>query len=81
MPEDQQPESTSFLALYRGPDVERARVVALTAAPEVVALFAEVLLEREGGSGDLADQALALGRREALRIIRDEAAAEEERDR
>lgn len=73
MPQEQ-PESTSFIALYRGPDVERARVVALTADPEIVAVLAHVLLERQEGPGDLADRALTVGRRQALEVIRDEAA-------
>lgn len=74
----------TFLALYRGPNPERATVVAVTADPEIVDRFASVLLRSDsarlshpGAEGDdPVERAVADGRREALEIVREEAEAD-----
>lgn len=70
-------QDTSFLVLYRGPDVERARVVAISAAPDLVRRFARELLERQRQSDDPATGAVDRGRREALKLILAEKEEEE----
>jgi len=66
----------SFLALYRGPSIASAELVAVSADPELIARFAGDLLERNGrapGAEDPPREALADGRRRALQLLRDEA--------
>jgi hypothetical protein len=61
----------SFIALYRGPTVSEARLVAASGDPDLVAYVAASLLD---GSRER-DPVLARiddGRREALRLVLDE---------
>lgn len=72
----------SFVALYRGASVGDARLVAVSADPEIVRDFAERLLSEEPGPAaepDPVERALEGGRRDAIRLVRDEA-ADAERD-
>ena len=65
---------TSFVALYRGPTVGGAELVAVSAAPELVReLAAHMLTEPGGPEADAALHELECGRRRALRLIRDQA--------
>ena len=62
----------SFIALYHGDTISSAELVATTADPELVRDFAERLLSipgRQEPDGVLRE--LALGRRRALRLVRD----------
>lgn len=73
------PRSTAFLVLYTGADVESARMVAVTAEPEIVREFTERMLDRERPVyGDPVADAVAQGRRQALELVRDEIIPEEE---
>ncbi len=64
----------SFLALYRGETINSAKMVAVTAEPEVVADFAGRLLgEPEELEPDAVLYELEQGRRRALRLVKDEA--------
>lgn len=76
------PKPTAFLVLYSGADVESARMVAVTADPEIVRDFTDRMLERDQPTyGDPVADAVAQGRRQALQLVRDEIrpeAAEEE---
>lgn len=66
--------ATSFLALYRGESVSTAKLVALTADPELVRDFARRLLqEPQDQQPDVVVQELEHGRRRALELIRSEA--------
>ena len=63
---------TSFIALYRGESIGAARLVATTADPEVVRVFAERLLSApEERAADAVLRELSLSRRRALRLVRD----------
>lgn len=68
----------SFLALYRGETVGSARLVAVSADPKIVREFAERLLDEEPDpcavEPDPVGRALEGGRRDAIRLVRDEAA-------
>lgn len=74
----------TFLALYRGPDVERATVIAVTADPHLVRKFATAVLQAENtrltrpaaGTGDPVEEAVAEGRREALELVCSDAEAD-----
>lgn len=74
----------SYLVLMRGPSPEAATMVAATANPAIVRRFADAVLaapddpltEPGAGGGDAVEDAVAEGKREALRIVRDEAADE-----
>jgi hypothetical protein len=61
----------SFLALYRGPDLPTAELVAVSADAALVAQVATALLRAPGHAApkDRAIQALTGGRRRALRFI------------
>jgi len=66
--------STSFLALYRGESVGGAKLLALTAEPEIVRDFAGRLLAGpEEPESDTALHELEHGRRRALQLVHDEA--------
>ncbi|MGH7641962.1 MAG: hypothetical protein ACRENX_02930 [Candidatus Dormibacteria bacterium] len=67
---------TNFLALYRGPTVSEAALVAVSADPVVVGDFAARLLARrtQVDSADAALQGMDRARRRALRVVRAEAA-------
>jgi hypothetical protein len=62
----------SFIALYHGDTISTAALVATTADPEVVREFAQQMLSiPEGQEPDGVLRELALGRRRALRLVRD----------
>ena len=62
----------SFIALYRGDTISSAELVATTADPDLVRDFAERLLSTaERQEPDAVLRELALGRRRALRLVRD----------
>ncbi len=64
----------SFIALYRGESIGAAKLVATTADPQVVRDFAERMLSvPEGQEPDAVLRELELGRRRALRLVRDDA--------
>ena len=67
----------SFVALYRGPSLAAAELVAVSTAPALVAQVAgELLAERQREGVRAEDPALAAvadGKRRALELVRDEA--------
>lgn len=66
--------SSSFVALYRGPTIASARLVAVSADPDIVSSLAGRLLTAPAGpAGDGVLDALAAGQRAALRRMRQEA--------
>jgi hypothetical protein len=66
--------TTTFLALYRGESVAAAKLLALTAEPELVLEFAERMLARpEEQQPDAVLAELGHGRRRALELVKDEA--------
>lgn len=65
---------TTFLALYRGDSVNSAKLLALSAQPEMVRDFAgRILRESEEPSADAVINELEHGRRRALQLVRNEA--------
>ena len=65
---------TSFVAIYRGPSVSSARLVAVSSDPSLVAdVSARLLKDPEPGDADPVAAHLDRGRRAALRLIRKEA--------
>jgi hypothetical protein len=69
------PTSSTFLAVYRGPSIAAAKLIAVTADPTIIAEVTRRLLN--GSGPDSADPVLSKlnsGRRAALRAIRREAA-------
>ena len=67
----------TFLALYRGPNIDRARLIAITVDSELVQEFARrLLLSSEPPEHDSALKALQDGRWQALRVVGDEAVGE-----
>lgn len=73
----------SFVALYRGPSVPSAQLIAVSTNPELVGLVAEALLAeqlqgRERGE-DPAVRAMAEGTRRAIELVRDEVRPERSR--
>lgn len=68
---------TTFMALYRGPNIDRARLIAITADSELVQEFARrLLVKSEPPEHDSALKALQDGRRRALQIVGGESAVE-----
>lgn len=63
--------ATTFLALYRGESVGGAKLLALTAEPEIVGDFARRLLDEPEAEADPVALELERGRRSALRLVRD----------
>jgi len=65
--------ATAFLALYRGESVNAARLLAVTAEPDIVHDFAARLLEESGPEQepDRVLEELEEGRRRALRLVKD----------
>jgi hypothetical protein len=62
---------TTFLALYRGDSVGAAKLVALTAEPELVQHFAARLLQQpEEHNPDPVLEELESGRRRALQLVK-----------
>lgn len=62
----------SFIALYRGKSVAEARLVSVSADPDLVATVTQALISQDRASSD--DEALRAveeGRRRALRLIRE----------
>jgi hypothetical protein len=65
---------TTFIALYRGETVSSAKIVAVSADTDLVADFAARMLHREEETeDDPVVHSLDVGRREALRLISEEA--------
>jgi hypothetical protein len=65
---------TNFIALYRGETVSSAKLVAVSADTDLVADFAARMLNREEETeDDPVVHSLDVGRREALRLIGEEA--------
>lgn len=65
---------TTFLALYRGESVGASKLIALTAEPAIVAGFAARMLSTPSEpEPDAVLYALEQGRRQALRLVKDEA--------
>jgi hypothetical protein len=65
--------STTFLALYRGESVSNAKLLALTADPEIVHDFAGRLLAGPEAEEDAVALELERGRRRALKLVESEA--------
>ena len=66
--------ATSFLALYRGESVSSAKLLALTADPQLVSDFAARMLdEPEEREQDAVVRELERGRRRALHLVQGEA--------
>ena len=64
----------SFLALYRGKSVGSSELVSVTADPGIVSRFADEILQAEEPDRDPVLRAVEDGKRQALRIVRDEPA-------
>lgn len=64
---------SSYLALYSGETIGSSRLVCVTSNPDLVARFAEEMMEQEEIAGDEAADAVARGRRQALQVVKDEA--------
>ncbi len=65
---------SSFLALYRGETISAAKIVAVSADPELAAEFAaRMLSEPEEPEADGVLRELADGRQRALRLVKSEA--------
>lgn len=71
------PDRTAFLVLYRGKEIADARVVAISADPRLVHDFALRMLEEDRPHPDPVLGAVDEGRREALKLVRDETREEE----
>jgi hypothetical protein len=68
--------ATAFVAVYRGPTVASARLVAVSSDPRLVADVASRLLREPSADGDdPATTSIDRGRRAALRVIRRDASA------
>ena len=67
---------SSFIALYRGPTVASARLIGVSADPQLVAHVADGLLAQAQAVAEAADDAclyeLETGRQRALRLVRQE---------
>ena len=61
---------TTFLALYRGNSVSASKLLALTAAPQLVREFAARLLENPRQDADPILAELEHGRQRALRLVK-----------
>lgn len=73
----------NFLILMRGRSPESATMVAATSNPHLVREFADRVLNAPadplttpGGAGDKIEEAVAEGRRDALKLVCDEAGGE-----
>ncbi len=71
----------TFLALFRGPDIDRSVLVAASVDPDLVARFADELLQCGPLSSpnqlnpDPVEAEIDSGRRRALTLVREEARA------
>jgi hypothetical protein len=67
---------TTYIALYRGPDINNAKMVAVSCDPQLVAQVAAQLLTdphyADNPGSDPVLDALNRGRRRALRLIQEE---------
>jgi hypothetical protein len=61
---------TSFLALYRGESIAGAKIVAVTAEPQLVRTFAAQMLVQPEEEPDPVLGELENGRRRALELVR-----------
>jgi hypothetical protein len=59
----------TFLALYRGESVSAAKLLALSAEPELVREFAKRLLKEPNDTADPVIGELESGRRRALELV------------
>ena len=65
---------TSFVALYRGESVGAAKLIAVSAEPQLVRdLAARILAESEDEEPDAALRELERGKRRALQLVKSEA--------
>ena len=65
---------TNFLALYRGETISSAKIIAVSADAGLVAdIAARMLQYQEEAEDDAVVQSLDTGRRQALRLITEEA--------
>ena len=63
----------AFLALYRGPSIGEARLVAVSMEKDLLGLaIDEMLREARQGSKDAVTGALSSGKRQALEYVREE---------
>ena len=62
--------SATFLALYAGESVGGAKLLALTAEPEIVREFAARLLDQPEAAEDPITLEVERGRRRALELVR-----------
>ena len=67
---------TSFIAIYRGQTIGTARLIAVTANPELVAEVSSKMLENVACESDEVLKALDQGRRSALTLVAQEAKKE-----
>jgi hypothetical protein len=68
---------TTFIALYRGQTIAEARIIAVSADPSLVADVSSRLLQSQTDENqDTIIAAFEMGRRDALRLIKQEAADE-----
>ena len=67
----------SFVALFRGPTIQGASLVAVTSDPTLVTHVAGALLQKRvaGPTDDPALRAVEIGRRRALKLMRQEGSA------
>jgi hypothetical protein len=63
---------TSFVALYRGETIGAAKLLAVSAEPELVRNFADRLLAEPEGDEDPVMLELEQGRRRALQLVKSE---------
>lgn len=63
--------SATFIALYRGESVTGAKLLAVTANPEIVGDLARRLLDEHETDADPVTSELEQGRRRALQLVRD----------
>ena len=64
---------TSFVALYRGESIATARLVAVSAEPELVRDFTGRLLAEPDAAEDAVVRELERGRRRALQLVKSDA--------
>ena len=68
---------TTFVAIYRGQTIAEARLIAVSAAPDLVSDVTSRLLKKKPNQNeDPVLEGLESGRRTALRLIRQEANSE-----
>lgn len=63
---------TSFVALYRGETISAAKLLAVSAEPELVRNFADRLLDEPEANEDPVMLELEQGRRRALQLVKSE---------